>query len=377
MRARFASPLPVISMVVSGAALPVGPALVQALAARTFDMSDQATLAVGLSAGAFLSGVVNAVVAEARLADAAAAARWSSSGSRFAVLAAALGAGSMVTSPQMVTVVIGFPLLMIALQLGRTDSVVLGSWRTESAAAGLLVLFGSTALVLVPVIGSGAFGLLALGMFLPVALRATVHPVERGLPVPCLRRLLIGAETCVVAAVPLVLTALVLAILGPGTAVAFRLLLTVLGVLQPLLGYLRTVLLARAASRLTAVLTVASALALATVVVAHTVGIPRLLFGAGWSMTTSTLVAACVWKVASIPSTIPFAALRRRGAVVDVLVLRGALSALSVLAATIAMVVTHSLLVVLCALTVVELVAFLAYRWRAAGERLSPSLSLS
>ncbi|PZF11097.1 hypothetical protein DEJ25_12015 [Curtobacterium sp. MCPF17_011] len=352
-------------MVLSGAALPVGPAFVQVVAARTLDLPSQAAVALALSVGAFLSGVVCAVFAEARLADPDVPREHRTTGSRLGAVAATTATVLVLVAPTTHSVMVALPVLMAALQIGRMNAVVRGHWRSELIGAVLLVAAGVIASVLTPSIGARAFGFLAVGMVVPVVLRCIVDPAVRPWAVPMRRRVVVGAETCLVAAVPLVLTAVVFTVLGSAAAVAFRLVLTVLGVLQPVLGYLRTVLLARPAPRLVVTLSAMSIGALAAVVAAHLLGVPHQVFGSSWGVSTSAVVAACLWKAASIPATVPFAQLRREGAVLDVMALRAAVAVGAVLGSVLAVELGLGLVGVFTVLASSEILAFVLFSAKA------------
>ena len=104
--------------------------------------------------------------------------------------------------------------------------------------------------------------------------------------------------------------------------------------------------------------------AVVALLVAEALGVFGYLFGAAWSesATLLPLVVACAWRAASLATTIPFAALRRRGEVRLLTGLRAIVSALTFVLA-LAGLALQSLAAVFAGLLVAELVSALVYEW--------------
>ncbi|AZC12368.1 hypothetical protein DT073_00335 [Microbacterium sp. ABRD28] len=172
----------------------------------------------------------------------------------------------------------------------------------------------------------------------------------------------VTAETAVVAAVPYGTTFIVLSQLGDADTVAFRLVLSTLGVLQPVLGYLRTRLLNEHSTALVVSTWVLSASALLVVIGADSTGVLTLLYGQAWeAVTAPALLAACFWKLLTIPETVPFASLRRRGSVKIVFSARSASSLINLAMALLASATYGSLTAVFLAFAIAQAATVVLY----------------
>lgn len=349
------------AQVFAGASTALLPITMQALAARGLPIEAQAALALSISMGAFVSAVLCATVLETRLTNDRShpmsyVPRWST-------IAGLLGSiGIFLTIVNPAGAIIGTPLAMIALSLGRTHGITTRRWGAEGHAGIVMVVGSFGALLLMPFQWQGAFALMAVCTAYTVIARAAKQPAKSITGPRFGEYLKVGAETAVTALVPLILNIVVLASLTSADAVAFRMVLSVLGILQPLLGFLRTRLLVSPSIPLTTVLGSASLVALAGVLVAHMVGLLGAVLGPSWSqVSTPALVFACLWKVASVPSTVPFAMLRREGHLGSLLRLRIATSFLFLTSGCLAVWIGHSLFGVFVGLCIAESVSALIY----------------
>lgn len=349
------------AQVFAGASTALVPITMQALAARSMPIDAQAALALSIGVGAFLSAVLSATVLETRLTDSSShpvsyVPVWSTVagllGGLGIVLSMALPAGA----------IIGTPLAMVALSLGRTHGITTHRWRAEGRAGIVMVVGSIGALLLMPLRWQGAVAVLAACVAYTVIVRAAGQPRRSFTGPPPGEYLKVGAETAVTALVPLILNLAVFAALTNADAVAFRMVLSVLGILQPLLGFLRTRLLVSRSVPLTAVLGSASMVALAGVLLAHVSGLLGIILGSSWAqVSTPTLVLACLWKIVSVPSTVPFAMLRREGHLGALLRLRIATSVLFLAAGCLAAWIGHSLFSVFAGLCVAESLSSVLY----------------
>jgi hypothetical protein len=310
-------------MIFTGVVVAAVPGTVQAVAGRAVDTDGQAFIAISLSLGAFIAAIVNAVVLESRLGDSAL--RQRTYVPTWAAVAGVVGSLAIVAFPYSLLVIGGsLPLIMTTFQLGRTHGTVQGLWRSELI-AGVVLVVGCGGSIIAGVCGLHviAFRLVGCSAAIVILIRQlSARRVDRTLP-SFARRAWIGSETLVVAATPFVMNVSILIFLGPAEAVGFRLVLTVLGVLQPLLGYLRTMLLDAASRWLTLLMSALSVGALVLIVVADVVGVFDSIFGRAWDGVSMTcLWLACAWKLISIPATVPFARMRRRGVVAQVFAVR-------------------------------------------------------
>jgi hypothetical protein len=154
-----------------------------------------------------------------------------------------------------------------------------------------------------------------------------------------------------------VLNAVILTLLGPAASVIFAAISTVSGLLAIPLNFLRVRLL-KEHSPLDIVVT-ACALVFAAVVIgiAEFTGLLGLAFGVTWTVAHTLLpvLVACLWRIATLFSAIPFAALRRAGRAKLVMILRSA-SALFTFGLAVPSTMFGQIWVVFAALLVGELV---------------------
>jgi len=305
-----------LAMMFAGALAALTPAAILAISIRHFSATEQGAVAIAAAVGAFSAALANAAILESRLA--ASPSNHSTFVPRYAYyLGVASCAALVFFGSNVIVLSVCLPVVMVALQLGRTHAITGHLWRTELVAAVLLSAGIGGAATLVSVDRSElAFSSIALGALGSIIARGTTEKGRTPARPAAALVAWVTAETAVVASVPLVTNIAVLGALGSADAVAFRLVLSALGVLQPVLGYVRTRLLSRASRALVGFSAALSVLALSLVLLAHGIGIMDSIFGEGWApVTTMSLVFACLWKVLTIPETMPFAALRRRGAV--------------------------------------------------------------
>lgn len=349
------------AMMLAGGMVAALPATAQAVAGRTLDLHEQAALSIALSVGAFASAILNAALLESRLTGQTVSTptyipHWSVALGTVASIALAI-------APDTIFVIcIAVPILQVALFLGRTHSVVVNDRNIELSSAALLA--------------GGCVASFLLGWaesryaFMPLAIGAGAAILVRGMSAWRLNPPAVTAptiawvtsETAIVALTPFVLNVTVLVLLGPAQAVAFRLVLTVLGVLQPVLGYMRTRLLASSSPRLVTATYVLSAIALACVVLAHVLGLFHVLFGTAWDyVSLAALAWACLWKILTIPETVPFARMRRQGHVSRVFVARSISTGCFVVLGSIGAATGASTAAVFLAFTVAQVITVALY----------------
>jgi len=160
----------------------------------------------------------------------------------------------------------------------------------------------------------------------------------------------------------ILLIVLILLLIGPVGSVLFAAISTVSGLLAIPLNFLRLRLL-KAHSALDIWIS-AAAVALATIAIGvlEVSGLLGFIFRGSWTIpaTALALAVACLWRAASLATTLPFAALRRAGRVRLLTVLRGA-CALATFVAGAASVSLHSLTAVFVVLLVGELTQAACY----------------
>ncbi|WP_369744952.1 hypothetical protein [Paenarthrobacter sp. AMU7] len=359
-------------MVASGAVTAIVPAAFQAVAARLFALEGQAQIALVLSIGAFCAGVIAAGLLEPRMADSRLADK-----TYIPAWATALGVAgtlAMVIFPSSIAVLaFGLPCAMVALQIGRMHAAYTAGWKMEALTAAALVLGAGTSLVLAQQNSPWAVSVLAASMAAAIVIRALRTPYKASGRPRLAPTAWITLETAMVALVPLGIVATVYLLQRDEEAVALKATITVLGALQPILGYMRTRLLGAESRSLTLGMSALSVLAIALILVLEVLGVFQALFGSAWNVVTlGALSLACLWKLVSIPGTLPFTYLRRAGMVGQVFWIR-IVSSLLYLAVSVALILwSDSLAVLFLGLTIVESVTgvLLYARYRSVSKAL-------
>lgn len=350
-----------VALMGAGGLAALTPAAVLAVSSRLFTTSGQALIAVAIGTGAFLSAVVGAAVLESRLADPDI--REKTFIPRWATALGLSGGLVLVLFPSsVVAICIGLPAAMLSLQLGRMHAISSLAWRMELAAAGVLAVGIGVGFWAASVGSFGAVALIGAGAGLAVLLRAIGAPTRVDRRASWRYVKWVTAETAVVAAVPYLTTFVVLAFLGASDIVAFRLVLSTLGVLQPILGYLRTRSLNVHSPALVLATWCLSILALGSLVVLDILGVFSRIFGESWDFVSlPALAVACLWKLLTIPETVPFAALRRRGSVATVFFARLSSALTSIVLAFVASLVFRDLMSVFIAFSVAQALTVALY----------------
>jgi|GEM_PF-669399 len=355
-----------------GVSLAVIPAATVSIASRLFTTAEQGVIAVAVTVATFAGQLAFAVIVESRLSSAGTERRvvfplW------LAAASVVAGVAVVATGPNVVSLCIGLPILVAALEVGRGVSVAERLDRREiwasvlvgaGALAGVTAGFANQAWALTPLVA----GIVAATVVrcLPVEHRAS-RPERRVMG-------WVVADTAITGAVYPLLNSMILAFLGPNEAVLFAAISTVSGLLAIPLNFMRLRLLKEHSELDIVVSAGAVAAAIAVLVVAEALGLFGFLFGEAWtgSATLLPLLIACAWRAASLATTIPFAALRRRGEVRLVTGLRALVSAITFGLAALAL-LTGSLAAVFTGLLLAELVSAVLYeaarRRRVAVER--------
>jgi hypothetical protein len=298
-----------------GVSLAVIPAATVSISSRLFTVDEQGFLAVAVLVATFAGQLTFAVVVESRLSSAAT--------ERRVVFPLWLAAISVVTAvvvavlpPSAVVLAIALPILIAALEVGRGVSVAERLDRREIVASiavgsgallGVLAGFAGQQWALIP---------LVVGIAVATCIRCLPVAHRASRPEPAVMGWVI-ADTAITGVVYPLLNAMILAFLGSTDAVLFASIATVSGLLAIPLNFMRLRLL-KEHSRLDIVVSAASVLAaVVALLVLELAGAFGFIFGAAWagSATLAPLLLACAWRAASLATTIPFAALRREGAV--------------------------------------------------------------
>ncbi|MBT2500297.1 hypothetical protein J7E25_14475 [Agromyces sp. ISL-38] len=343
-----------------GVSLAVIPAATVSISSRLFTVDEQGFLAVAVLVATFAGQLTFAVVVESRLSSAAT--------ERRVVFPLWLAAISVVTAvvivvlpPSPVVLAIGLPILIAALEVGRGVSVAERLDRREIVAS---IAVGSGALVGVLAGFAGqqwALVPLVVGIAVATCIRCLPVTHRASRPEPAIMGWVI-ADTAITGVVSPLLNAMILAFLGSTDAVLFASIATVSGLLAIPLNFMRLRLL-KEHSLLDIVVSAASVLAaVVALLVLELAGAFGFVFGEAWagSATMVPLLFACAWRAASLATTIPFAALRRAGAVRLLTGLRAIVSVVTFALAA-AGLALESLPAVFLGLLVAELVSAVVY----------------
>lgn len=343
-----------------GVSLAVIPAATVSISSRLFTTNEQGAIAVAVMVATFTGQLAFAIVVESRLSSAGTDRRvvfplWLAGISIVTAIVLAFFADSALA------VALALPILVAALEVGRGVSVAERLDGREIAAsiavgmgalAGVLAGFAGQSWALLPLIGGMAIA--TCGRCLPVQ-----HKASR--PEPAILGWVV-ADTAITGVVYPLLTATILAFLGPADSVLFASIATVSGLLAIPLNFMRLRLL-KEHSGLDIVLSAAAVVtAIAALLVLELSGAFSYLFGAAWttSATMLPLLLACGWRAAALATTLPFAALRRMGEARLVTGLRAAVSALTFALAAVGLAL-QSLPAVFLGLLLAELVSAVVY----------------
>ncbi|WP_104199828.1 hypothetical protein [Cryobacterium sp. Y29] len=343
-----------------GVSLAVIPAATVAISARQFNLHEQGAIAVAVMFATFVGQVTFAVVVESRLSSAATARRVT-----FPLWLAALSVLTAIivgfNSSNAVALCVALPILLASLEVGRGVSV---AERLDTREIWASVLVGSGALAGVLV----AFSAQTWGM-IPLVAGIAAATCVRSLPVshqpsrpdPAVMGWVV-ADTSITGVIYPLLNVMILAFIGPAQAIIFTAISTVSGLLAIPLNFLRLRLL-KEHSRLDIGV---SGLALLGAIVAlgilEATGTFGFIFGSAWSLsdTALPLAVACAWRATSILTTIPFAALRRMGAVRLLTGLRAIVAAITFALAGLGL-VTQNIIWVFAGMLVAELISAVIY----------------
>ncbi|MHA0286101.1 hypothetical protein ACXYX3_06555 [Mycobacterium sp. C3-094] len=358
--------LQAVVQVSAGLALNIFPAIFIAIYARVAPIESQGFLALSLSVGVYIAQLLNAFIVEGRLATPDADHNLSLP-SWVAALCVGAGAlliaGPTVASPAVL--MISSTGLMSGLLMSRTIGVVTGKWKREAVAAGILTTAGVVALVLTGTdYRSHSVRLLAAGAVVAVMIRYWPRTSlgRYSLPPDIRRSSWVTAETAVVGIVQPAMTSIVLVVMGPAASVAFRVISTVSGALEPILSYGRYRLLAHGHKGELAIFSAIFTAGMAAVIVGAFAGLGSLVFGPAWNdVGVIAFLLACLWKGFMLASTVPFAALRKAGETELVFRVR-ALSTLIYLAVGVAfLLLWHSTAAIFLAFVLAEFITTLVY----------------
>ena len=343
-----------------GVSLAVIPAATVAISARQFTLDEQGAIAVAVMLATFVGQVTFAVVVESRLSSAATARRvtfplWLAALSVLTAIIVGFNSGSAVV------LCVALPILLASLEVGRGVSVA-ERLDTREIWASVLVGSGALAGVLVAFTAQ-TWGMIPLvaGIALATCVRSLPVSHQPSRPDPAVMGWVV-ADTSITGVIYPLLNVMILALIGPVQAIIFTAISTVSGLLAIPLNFLRLRLL-KEHSRLDIGV---SGLALLAAIVAlgilEATGAFGFIFGSAWSLsdTALPLAVACAWRATSILTTIPFAALRRRGAVRLLTGLRAIVAAITFALAGLGL-VTQNIVWVFGGMLVAELISAVIY----------------
>ena len=343
-----------------GVSLAVIPAATVAISARQFTLDEQGAIAVAVMLATFVGQVTFAVVVESRLSSAATARRvtfplWLAALSVLTAIIVGFNSGSAVV------LCVALPILLASLEVGRGVSVA-ERLDTREIWASVLVGSGALAGVLVAFTAQ-TWGMIPLvaGIALATCVRSLPVSHQPSRPDPAVMGWVV-ADTSITGVIYPLLNVMILALIGPVQAIIFTAISTVSGLLAIPLNFLRLRLL-KEHSRLdigvSGLALLGAAVALGIFEATGTFG---FIFGSAWSLsdTALPLAVACAWRATSILTTIPFAALRRRGAVRLLTGLRAIVAAITFALAGLGL-VTQNIVWVFGGMLVAELISAVIY----------------
>lgn len=356
---------------VGGVSLAVIPASTLSIATHIFTTADQGSVSVAITAATFISQLSFAALIESRLSSARTERRvtfprW------LAVVTVLSAAAVAIAFTNVVVLCIALPILLASLEVGRGVSVAERLDLREIWAAALV---GVGALTGVIVAYSGAsWGFIPLVFGIASASIVRARPVSHRASRP--DRAVIGwvlADVAITGIIYPVINTFILLFIGPTQAVLFTAISTASGLLAIPLNFMRLRLLKSHSLLDIWVSASAILLALLAIGILEVTGTLAFIFHGSWTMSATALALgiACIWRAASLASTLPFTALRRGGQVRLLAVLRAA-CAVATLGGALAALALHSLTVIFTVLLLGELLQAVTYevaRRRVAAAR--------
>jgi hypothetical protein len=298
---------------VGGVSLAVIPAATISISARIFTLSEQGTIAVMVMVATFVGQVTFAAVVESRLSSGGTDRRvtfplWLAALSLIAAIAVA------VQFENAIVLCVALPVLLASLEVGRGVSVA-ERLDSREVAAAIVVGAGALAGVLAGFAGqSWALIPLVAGIFLATLIRSLPVQHRASAPEPHVLGWVV-ADVAITGSIYPLINWTILAFLGPLPSVLFTAISTVSGVLAIPLNFMRLRLLKQHSTLDILVSAGSVAAAVVVIFVCEFLGVFGYIFGAGWTFeaTVLPLLIACLWRAASLATTIPFASLRRMG----------------------------------------------------------------
>jgi hypothetical protein len=358
-----------VVQVVAGLALNVFPAIFIAIYARIAPIDSQGFLALSLAVGVYVAQLLNAFIVEGRLATPDAdhnlcIPRW------IALLSIASATLLTIGPPveHRAALMISSIGLMSGLLIARSIGVVSGRWKREAVAATVLIIAGLVALELARLHSGHCVRVLVLGAVAATLTRYWPRTKVRlgGIPPDIRRASWVTAETAVVGVVQPAITSVVLVMVGPAASVAFRVISTVSGALEPIIGYARYRLLAHGHKGEIAIVAVIFSAALAAVLGSAFGGLGSLIFGPAWSgVGVVAMLLACLWKGLTLLSAVPFAALRKAGETALVFWIRGASTLVYLGSGVVFLLTFHTITAIFLAFVLAEAFTTILYQYAA------------
>jgi len=306
-----------------GVSLAVVPAATLSISAHSFQTSQQGFVSVAITASTFFSQLAFAAIVESRLGSANTARRVTFP--RWLVLLTFIAGSAIILLPSNPTVIsLALPVLLASLEVGRGVSVAEHLDKREIWSA-MLVGAGALGGISAAYLGFD-WGFVPLAMGIIGATLVRSRRVEHRASRP---ELIVAAwvltDVAITGIIYPVLNTFILLYVGATQSVLFAAISTVSGLLAIPLNFMRTRLL-KSHSPFDIWLSMATVV-VATVVIAilERTGVLGFIFKGSWTFeaTVVPLAIACLWRMASLATTLPFASLRRGGHVRVLAVLRG------------------------------------------------------
>ena len=345
---------------VGGVSLAVIPAATVSISSRVFAIQEQGWIAVAVLIGTFFGQVTFAVVVESRLSSAGTDRRvtfplWLAG---LSVLTAIVIA---IEYQNAVVLCVGLPILLASLEVGRGVSVaerldIRELWAAVAVGAGaltgVLAAFAGQLWGLIP---------LVTGIVIATIIRSLPVSHKASRPEPRVMAWVV-ADVSITGGIYPLLNATILALLGPVPAVLFTSISTVSGLLAIPLNFMRLRLLKQHSTLDIVVSAVSVVGAIVVIFVCEFLGVFEFIFAQAWTLeaTVVPLFIACLWRAASLATTIPFAALRRMGQAKLLTVLRASVAVVT-FAGALAVITLNSLSWIFAVLLIGELLQALLY----------------
>lgn len=345
----------------SGASLAATPTAILAISSHIFTIQNQALIVIAIAIATFAGQLLSALTVESDLAGKFEPSNLGAP--RWLVLLALLSSILLAVFPtSVVAVCLATPFILAALEVGRIASVAARRDQRELLSSSIFMVLVITAVMLSIFNQIWSLSLVAAGAMFVILLRAIPTWKLKAQHTKLRVRFWLGIDALAAGVTFPAVSAITLIAGGAEQTAILGMVASVSAIAALPASYLKMRLLGEHDAREILLATSAAALATVAIVLFQLTGLLNLVFGESWLLgaTVGVLLIACVWRLLSLVTVLPFAALRRHGRVKRMVPVRFIIAILTMGAVWIF--APAGVFVVFAVLAVFELLTALGYR---------------